>query len=60
MIQHEVLKTVPKMASWGDMHEELKTKELNPMSKVEECIILLNKEMGATMVINKEKKLKIK
>ena len=48
MIQHEVLKTIPKMASWGDMHEELKTKELTPMSKVEECIILLNKEMGAT------------
>ena len=44
------------MAPWGDMHEELKTNELTPMSKVEECIIKLNKEMGATIVIHKEKK----
>ena len=38
------------------MHEELKIEEVTPMSKVEEHIIQLNKEMGATIVTHKEKK----
>ena len=37
-IKDEVLKTIPDMAPWGDMHEELKIEEVTPMSKVEECI----------------------
>ena len=43
------------MAPWGDMHEELKIEEVTPMSKVEEYIIQLNKEMEATIVTYKEK-----
>ena len=38
------------------MHEELKIEEVTPMSKVEEHIIQLNKEMGVTIVTHKEKK----
>ena len=40
------------------MHEELKIEEVTPMSKVDEYIIQLNKEMGATIVTHKEKKSK--
>ena len=52
----EVLRAIPKMASWGDMREELKIEEVTPMSKVEEYIIHLNKEMEATIVTHNEKK----
>ena len=54
----EVLKTIPEMAPWGDMHEELKIEEVTPMSKVEECIFQLNKEMKATILKQKEENLK--
>ena len=40
------------------MHEVLKIEEVTPMSKVEEYIIQLNKEMEATIVTHKEEKLK--
>ena len=49
----EVLRATRKMASWGDMCEELKIEEVTPMSKVEEYIIHLNKEMEATIVTHK-------
>ena len=52
----EVLRAIPKMASWGDMHEELKIEEVTPISKVEENIIHLNKEKEATIVAHKAKK----
>ena len=58
MTKDEVLKTIPEMAPWGDMHKELKIEELTPMSKVEECIFQLNKEMEATIVKQKEENLK--
>ena len=58
MIKNEVLNTIPEMAPWGDMHEELKIEEVTPMSKVEECICQLNKEMKATIVKQKEENLK--
>ena len=35
----EVLKTIPEMAHWGDILEELKIEEVTPTSKVEEYII---------------------
>ena len=54
----EVLKTIPEMAPRGDMHEELKIEEVTPMSKMEECIFQLNKEMEATIVKQKEENLK--
>ena len=54
----EVLKAIPEMALWGDMHEELKIEEVTPMSKVGECIFQLNKEMEATIVKQKEENLK--
>ena len=42
------------------MHEELKIEEVTPMSKVEEYIIQLNKEMEATIVTHEEKNRKNK
>ena len=57
-IKDEVLKTIREMAPWGDMHEELKIEEVTPMSKVEERIFQLNKEMEATIVKQKEENLK--
>ena len=41
------------------MHEELKIEEVTPMSKVEECIFKLNKDMEAIIVKQKEENLKI-
>ena len=58
--KEEVLKVIPEMDPWGDMHKELKIEEVTPMSKVEEYIIHLNKEMGATIVTHKEKKKTVK
>ena len=55
MIKYQVLKTIAEMVPWGDMYEKLKIEEVNPMCKVEECIIQLNKEMEAAIVIHKEK-----
>ena len=54
----EVLTIIPKVAPWGDMHEELRIEEVNPMSKAEESIFQLNKEMEATIVKQKEENLK--
>ena len=54
----EVLRTILEMAPWGDIHEELKIEKVIPMSKVEECIFKLNKEMEATTVKQKEENLK--
>ena len=53
--ENEIVKMILEMAPWGKMHEELKIDDVTPMSKVEEYIIKLNKEMGAPIVINKEK-----
>ena len=55
MTKDEVLKNILEMAQWGDMHEELTIEEIIPMSKAEEYIIQLNKEMEATIVTYKEK-----
>ena len=52
----EVLRTIPEMAPWGDIHEELKIGKVTPMSKVEECIFKLNKEMEVTIVKTKRRK----
>ena len=55
----EVLRTIPEMTPWGDIHDkELKIEKVTPMSKVEECIFKLNKEMEATIVNQKEENLK--
>ena len=56
--KEDVLNAILEMAPWGDMHEELKIEEVTPMSKVDEFIIQLNKEMGGTIVTHKEKKSK--
>ena len=55
MIKYEVLKTIPEMVPWGEMHEKLKNEELGPMSKVKECIISLNREIEASIVIHEKK-----
>ena len=44
-IKDEVVKTILEMASWGEMHEELKNEKMTPLPKVEECAIQLFKEM---------------
>ena len=59
MTKYEVLKTIAEMTPWGEMHEEFKIARVTPMSKLEECIVQLSKEMEAT-IVNKKKKLKIK
>ena len=60
MTKDEILKTIPEIAPWGDKHEELKIEEVTPMSKVEEGIIQLCKEIEATIVNIKIKKKKEK
>ena len=56
MTKDDILKAILEMAQWDDMHEELKIEEVTPMSKVEEYVFKLNKEMEATIVTHKEKK----
>ena len=56
-IKDEVVKNILKMAPWGEKLEELKIEEVTPISKVEECIIQLNKEIETTIV---NKKIEIK
>ena len=41
----EVVKTIPEMAQWGEMYEDFDIAKVDPMSKVEEYIIQLNKEI---------------
>ena len=48
------------MTPWGEMHEEFKIARVTPMSKLEECTVQLSKELEATIVNKKIKKLKIK
>ena len=52
----EVVKTIPEMAPWGEMYKDLDIVKVTPMSKVEECIVQLCKEMEATIVNKKIKK----
>ena len=49
-IKDEVVNTILKMAKWGEKLEKLKIEKVTPMSKVEECIVQLCKEMEATIV----------
>ena len=58
--REEVVKTIPEMAPWGEMYEEFKIMKVTPMSKVEECIVQLHKEMEATIVNQKEENVKKK
>ena len=54
----KVVKTILKMAPWGEMHKEFQIEKVTSTSKVEECIIQLIKEMEAIIV--KQKKIKLK
>ena len=49
-IKDEVVKTIPEMATWGEKLEKLKIEKVTPMSKVEEYIVQLCKEMEATIM----------
>ena len=49
-INDEVIKTIPKMAPWGEMHEELKNEKMTLIPKTKECTIQLFKEMEDTIV----------
>ena len=60
MTKDEVLKTIPEMTPWGEMHEEFKIERVTPMSKLEECIVQLSKELEATIVNKKIKKIENK
>ena len=54
--REEVVKTISEMAPWGEMYQEFKIVKVTPMSKVEEFIIELNKEIELTVATHKEKK----
>ena len=49
----EVVKTIPEMTPWGEMYEDFDIAKVTPISKVEEYIIQLNKEIEATIVNKK-------
>ena len=49
--------TIPEIAPWDEMYEDFEIVKVTPMSKVEECIVQLCKEMEATIVNKKIKKL---
>ena len=49
----EVVKTIPKMDPWSEMHEELKNEKMTLILKTGKCNIQLFKEMEAT-IVNKE------
>ena len=53
-VKDEVVKTMPKMTLWGEMHEGLKNEKMTPTSKVDEYIIQLNNEMKGTFVKKKK------
>ena len=56
----EVVKTISEMAPWREMYEDTDIAKVTPLSKVEEYIIQLNKEIKGTIVTKKIKKYKIK
>ena len=37
--EKEVVKTIMKLAPWGEMYENFDIAKVTPMSKVEECIV---------------------
>ena len=53
----KVVKTIQEMAPWGEMYEYFNIVKVTPMSKVEDYIIQLNKEIEATIVNKKIKKI---
>ena len=59
-INDEVVKTIPKMAPWREMHEELKNEKMTPIPNTKECTIQLFKEMEANMMNKKIKKIENK
>ena len=60
-VKDEVVKTMPEMTLWGEMHEGLKKNEkMTPTSEVDEYIIQLNNEMKGTFVKKKKSKYKKK
>ena len=48
-INDEVINTIPEMAPWGEMHEELKNEQMTPIPK-KGCTIQSFKKMEATIV----------
>ena len=56
-INDEIVKTILEMAPWGKMHEELKNEKTTPIPKTEECTIQIFKDMEATIVNKKNKKI---
>ena len=54
-IKDEIVQTIPKMAPWDEMHEELKNEKMIPIPKAEECTMKLFDEMEAT-ILNENKK----
>ena len=55
-IKDEVVKTIPEMTLWGEMHEALKNEKMTPISKVDEYIIQLNNKLKGNIVKKKGKK----
>ena len=55
-VKYEVVKTMPEMTLWGEMHEGLKNEKTTPTSEVDDYIIQLNNEIKGTFVKKKMKK----
>ena len=36
-IKDEIVKTIPEMAPWGEMHEEFRNEKMIPIPKAKEC-----------------------
>ena len=49
-MKKEVEKTIFGMTLWGEVHEDLKNKNMSYISKVDEIIFELNEKLKATMV----------
>ena len=55
-VKDEVVKTMPEMTLWGEMHEGLKNEKMTPTSEVDDYIIQLNNEMKGTFCEEKNEK----
>ena len=54
-MREEVVENIPEMTPWGEVHKELENEKMTPVSKVDELIFQLNKELKANIVKQKGK-----
>ena len=56
-VKDEVVKTMPEMTLWGEMHEGLKNEKITPTFDVDEYIIQLNNKMKGIFMKKKRSKI---